>query len=106
MMILKAESQMMGIKRIYIYTERVGEEAQTDFDEESGVISFQETKDGDEVVVMEYEATEGDFEKSQGSGNYTSASFALIQCDNASLYPQSDLEMEFDRKGIGGNSIC
>ncbi len=55
---------------------------------------------------MEYKATEGDFEKSQGSGNYTSASFALIQCDNASLYPQSDLEMEFDRKGIGGNSIC
>ena len=54
---------------------------------------------------MEYKATEGDFEESQGSGNYTSASFALIQRDNASLYPQSDLEMEFDRKGIGGNSI-
>ena len=55
---------------------------------------------------MEYKATEGDFEKSQGSGDYATASFALIQCDNASLYPQSDLEMEFDRYGIGGNSIC
>ena len=54
---------------------------------------------------MEYKATEGDFEKSQGSTNYTYVSFALIQCDNTSLYPQSDLEIEFDRKGIGGNSI-
>ena len=54
---------------------------------------------------MEYKTTEGGFEESQGSRNYTSASFALIWCDNTSLYPQSDLEMEFDRKGIGGNSI-
>ena len=54
---------------------------------------------------MEYKATEGFFEESQGSRNYTSASFALIQRDNTSLYPQSDLEMEFDRKEIGGNSI-
>ena len=55
---------------------------------------------------MEYEATKGDFEEFHGSRNYTSASFALIWCDNTSLYPQSDLEMEFDRKGIEGDSIC
>ena len=54
---------------------------------------------------MEYEATKGDFEEFHGSRNYTSASFALIWCDNTSLYPQSDLEMRFDSKGIGGNSI-
>ena len=53
---------------------------------------------------MEYKATKGDFEEFHGGSNYTSASFALIWCDNTSLYPQSDLEMEFDRKGIGGNS--
>ena len=54
---------------------------------------------------MEYEATKADFEEFHGSRNYTSALFALIWCDDISLYPQSDLEMEFDRKGIGGNSI-
>ena len=54
---------------------------------------------------MEYEATKGDFEEFHGSRNYTSALFALILCDNTSFYPQSDLKMEFDRKGIGGNSI-
>ena len=54
---------------------------------------------------MEYEATKGGFEEFHGSSNYTSASFALIWCDNTSLYPQSDLEMELDRKEIGGNSI-
>ena len=60
------------------YTERVGEGAQTDFDEENSIISLEETKDGDEVVVMEYKATEVDFAEFQGIRNYTSASFALI----------------------------
>ena len=56
----------------------MGEEVRTDIDEESCIIGLKETKNGDEVVVMEDIATEGGVEESQGSRNYTSASFAQI----------------------------
>ena len=42
---------------------------------------------------MADKGTEGSGEESQGSRNYTSASFAQIQDDNTSLYPQSNPEM-------------
>ena len=56
----------------------MGEEVRTDIDEESCIIGLNETKDGDEVVVMADKGTEGSVEESQGSRNYTSASFAQI----------------------------
>ena len=61
-----------------IYTERMGEEVRTDIDEESCIIGLNETKDGDEVVVMADIGTEGGVKEFQGSIHYTSASFAQI----------------------------
>ena len=55
----------------------MGEEVRTDIDEESCIIGLNETKDGDEVVVMADKGTEGGVEESQGSRNYTSASFHM-----------------------------
>ena len=56
----------------------MGEEVRTDIDEESCIIGLKEAKNGDEVVVMADKGTEGGVEESQGSRNYTSASFAQI----------------------------
>ena len=56
----------------------MGEEVRTDIDEESCIIGLKETKDGDEVVVMADIETEGSVEESQGSRNYTSASFTQM----------------------------
>jgi len=56
----------------------MGEEVRTDIDEESCIIGLNETKDGDEVVVMEDIGTEGGVKEFQGSIHYTSASFAQI----------------------------
>ena len=56
----------------------MGEEVRTDIDEESCIIGLKEAKNGDEVVVMEDIVTEGGVEESQGSRNYTSASFTQM----------------------------
>ena len=56
----------------------MGEEVRTDIDEESCIIGLKEAKDRDEIVVMADKGTEGSVEESQGSRNYTSASFAQI----------------------------
>ena len=47
---------------------------------------------------MEYKATKGDFEEFHGSSNYTSASFALIWCDN--IFPKVSVAFSTEKKNL------